>query len=34
LGETCPVPRSLLTKLSAGRFQKKDKPKKPYFQSQ
>ncbi|MFW1884338.1 FAD-dependent 5-carboxymethylaminomethyl-2-thiouridine(34) oxidoreductase MnmC [Acinetobacter nosocomialis] len=34
LGETCPIPGSLLKKLSAERFQKKVKPKKPYFQSQ
>ncbi len=34
LGETCPVPESLLQKLSTRRFQKKVKPKKPYFKSQ
>lgn len=34
LGETCPVPDNLLHKLNATRFQKKVKPKKPYFKSQ
>ena len=34
LGEACPVPKSLLQKLDAQRFQKKVKPKKPYFKSQ
>ncbi|KGP65713.1 putative N-acetyltransferase YedL [Acinetobacter baumannii AB5075] len=34
LGEAYPVPKSLLQKLDAQRFQKKVKPKKPYFKSQ
>ncbi|WOE30456.1 MULTISPECIES: FAD-dependent 5-carboxymethylaminomethyl-2-thiouridine(34) oxidoreductase MnmC [unclassified Acinetobacter] len=32
LGEVCPIPRSLLQKLAATRFQKKIKAKKPYYQ--
>ncbi|OTG84048.1 FAD-dependent 5-carboxymethylaminomethyl-2-thiouridine(34) oxidoreductase MnmC [Acinetobacter sp. ANC 4648] len=31
LGEVCPIPQNLLQKLSLRRFQKKVKPKKPYF---
>ncbi|RZG78005.1 FAD-dependent 5-carboxymethylaminomethyl-2-thiouridine(34) oxidoreductase MnmC [Acinetobacter sp. WCHAc060025] len=31
LGEACPIPNDLLQKLSPKRFQKKVKPKKPYF---
>lgn len=34
LAEACPVPSSLLNKLSATRFQKKVKAKKPYFKPQ
>ncbi|WP_284089992.1 FAD-dependent 5-carboxymethylaminomethyl-2-thiouridine(34) oxidoreductase MnmC [Acinetobacter pittii] len=34
LGEACPVPDRLLQKLSPQRFQKKLKPKKPYFKPQ
>lgn len=34
LGEACPVPSNLLKKLSATRFQKKVKAKKPYFKPQ
>ncbi|MFC6052632.1 FAD-dependent cmnm(5)s(2)U34 oxidoreductase [Acinetobacter sp. Ac_877] len=34
LGEACPVPSSLVKKLSATRFQKKVKAKKPYFKPQ
>ncbi|MDU6284669.1 MAG: hypothetical protein E6588_06740, partial [Acinetobacter sp.] len=34
LGEACPVPDRLLQKLSPQRFQKKVKPKKPYFKPQ
>lgn len=34
LGEACPVPSSLVKKLSATRFQKKVKAKKPYFKLQ
>ena len=32
LGEACPVPSNLVKKLSATRFQKKVKAKKPYYQ--
>ena len=31
LAEACPIPQNLLQKLSPSRFQKKVKPKKPYF---
>ncbi|ENU17958.1 FAD-dependent 5-carboxymethylaminomethyl-2-thiouridine(34) oxidoreductase MnmC [Acinetobacter lwoffii] len=34
LGEACPVPSSLVKKLSVTRFQKKVKVKKPYFRPQ
>ncbi|MCO8098107.1 FAD-dependent 5-carboxymethylaminomethyl-2-thiouridine(34) oxidoreductase MnmC [Acinetobacter lwoffii] len=34
LGEACPVPSSLVKKLSVTRFQKKVKMKKPYFKPQ
>lgn len=34
LGEACPVPDRLLQKLNPQRFQKKVKPKKPYFKPQ
>ncbi|MDT0199717.1 MULTISPECIES: FAD-dependent 5-carboxymethylaminomethyl-2-thiouridine(34) oxidoreductase MnmC [unclassified Acinetobacter] len=34
LGEACPVPSSLIKKLSVTRFQKKVKTKKPYFKLQ
>ncbi|CAM4351054.1 FAD-dependent 5-carboxymethylaminomethyl-2-thiouridine(34) oxidoreductase MnmC [Acinetobacter pragensis] len=34
LGEACPIPSVLLKKLSAQRFQKKIKAKKPYFKSE
>ena len=34
LGEACPVPSSLVKKLSVTRFQKKVKMKKPYFKLQ
>lgn len=34
LGEACPVPDHLLQKLNPQRFQKKVKPKKPYFKPQ
>ncbi len=34
LGEACPVPSDLVKKLSATRFQKKVKVKKPYFKPQ
>ena len=34
LGEACPVPASLVKKLSVSRFQKKVKAKKPYFKPQ
>ena len=34
LGEVCPVPISLLNKLSSERFKKKVKAKKPYFQAE
>jgi len=34
LGEACPVPDRLLQKLNPKRFQKKVKPKKPYFKPQ
>ena len=33
LGEACPIPNDLLQKLSPKRFQKKVKPKKPYFKA-
>ncbi len=32
LGEACPVPSGILQKLNPRRFQKKIKPKKPYYQ--
>ncbi|WP_414631699.1 hypothetical protein, partial [Acinetobacter venetianus] len=31
LGELCPIPQTLLNKLSPERFQKKVKAKKPYY---
>ena len=34
LSEACPVPSNLVKKLSAARFQKKVKEKKPYFKPQ
>ena len=34
LGEACPVPNNLVQKLNPQRFQKKVKPKKPYFKPQ
>ena len=33
LAEACPVPKNLLQKLAATRFQKKVKTKKPYFKA-